>query len=446
MRKFKKYLSYIRETEMHYYHSILFNLKIGLRWIFFALLIGIFVGAFSTAFAWVLHHVTEIRALHPQLLYALPIGGLLIVWIYKISGMAKDPGTNVLLSTIHGQDIDVPPFLAPVIFSATTLTHLFGGSAGREGAALQIGGSLGNSLGRLFCMNEGDRKIMVMSGMSAAFAAVFGTPLAAAIFPLEMISVGIMHYSALLPCVFSAFVASQFASNMGISPESFVIQYVPMVDTIDTMKVVILGMLCAAISVLFCVVLKAAGVIYNKNIKNPYLKILAGGLLFVFMVKLLGTMDYCGAGTVLIEEAIQGSCPSYTFLLKILLTAITLGAGFKGGEIVPAFTAGATFGCLFGNLTGFAPSLCAAIGMVSVFCGVTNCPIASMLIAFELFGFQGAGYFLIAIATTYLFSGYKGLYKEQIIVYSKYTPRYINRFSGEEHLDDQFVGSDYDDL
>lgn len=437
----RKWFQKILKAEHLYARSAVYNIRIGIQWIVMALITGAVVGIFSGAFAWCLRRVTEIRTMSPDIIYALPIGGLLIVLIYQIGGLNKDPGTNVLLSAVHEQDKDVPALLAPLIFIATLITHLFGGSAGREGAALQMGGSIGNTLGRLFRLNEGDRKIIVMSGMSAAFSAVFGTPLAAAIFPMEMISVGIMQYSALLPCVFSSFVASQCAATMGISPEAFSIGLIPRVTIMSSAKVVLLGLCCALVSILFCAVLRCAGSIYNRYLKNPYIKVVVGGIIFLICIKVLGTMDYCGAGTELIEEAIKGSSHSYTFLLKILLTAVTLAAGYKGGEIVPAFTAGATFGCVFGHLLGISPSMCAAIGMISVFCGVTNCPIASMLIGFELFGFGGAGFFLIAISVSYLFSGYKGLYKEQIIVYSKYHPKYINRFSGEEN----FSGSDYED-
>lgn len=444
-KKWRERINTLEEIAAYNIYSIKYMIQIGIKWILFATLTGAVVGLFSSTFAKCLHDVTAVRLAHPQIIYCLPLGGLIIVFMYSVFGMQKDPGTNVLLAAVHKRDKDVPILLAPAIFFATVTTHLFGGSAGREGAALQMGGSLGNSIGRLFKLNDRDRKVLVMSGMSAAFSAVFGTPLAAAIFPMEMISVGIIQYSALLPCVFSAFVAGQFASSMGISPESFIIQYIPVTNIPDTGKVVLLGIGCAVISVLFVAILRIVGEIYGRTIQNPYLRVIVGGFIMMGCVYLLGSMDFCGAGTGLIEEAIHGETHWYTFLLKMLLTAITLGAGYKGGEIVPAFTAGATFGCLFGQLVGLSPSMCAAIGMIAVFCGVTNCPISSMLIGFELFGFKAAGYFLIAIAVTFLFSGYKGLYKEQLIVYSKYTPKYINRFSGEDYFDEDAVGQDYDD-
>ena len=406
-----------------------------------AAVVGIVVGGFSSAFAYCLKRVTMIRGAHPMLLFLLPLGGLLIVYLYHLCGVQKDKGTNILLTAVHNANEDVPVFVAPLIFVATLITHLFGGSAGREGAALQMGGSLGNSIGRLFHLEERDRKILVMSGMSAAFSAVFGTPLAAAIFPMEMISVGIMHYAALVPCVFASLVANQFAINMGINPEAFNIVDIPSVTLASSGKIILLGVFCGGLSVVFCLILRSAGLLYSKYINNHYVRVVVGGFLVIGLTLLVGNFQYNGAGNELIEEAIAGNVPPYAFILKMLFTAVTLAAGFKGGEIVPAFCTGATFGCLFGHLLGISPSLCAAVGMISVFCGVTNCPIASMLIGFELFGFEGVTYLLMAIAISYLFSGYKGLYREQIIVYSKYHPKYINRFSGDESFD----GADYEE-
>lgn len=440
-RKIKKWIHQLEMVELHYIKRIAFHLKTGAIWMVLAAIVGIVVGVFSSAFAYCLKRVTLIRGAHPMLLFLLPLGGLLIVYLYHLCGVQKDKGTNILLTAVHNANEDVPVFVAPLIFVSTLITHLFGGSAGREGAALQMGGSLGNSIGRLFRLEEGDRKILVMSGMSAAFSAVFGTPLAAAIFPMEMISVGIMHYAALVPCVFASLVANQFAINMGINPEAFNIVDIPSVTLVSSGKIILLGVLCGGLSVVFCLILRSAGFLYSKYIKNHYVRVAVGGLLVIGLTLLVGNFQYNGAGNELIEEAIAGNVPGYAFILKMLFTAVTLAAGFKGGEIVPAFCTGATFGCLFGHLLGISPSLCAAVGMISVFCGVTNCPIASMLIGFELFGFEGVTYLLMAIAISYLFSGYKGLYREQIIVYSKYHPKYINRFSGDESFD----GADYEE-
>ena len=432
----------IKEVEVHYLKIILFNIKIGVLWMLRAIVVGLVAGVFSSAFTLGLAWVTRTRNENSYLLFLLPAGGLLIVWLYRLCGIRKDEGTNLLITAVHESRHNVPVYLAPLIFGATLITHLFGGSAGREGAALQMGGSIGNTLGRLFRLSEGDRKILMMSGMSAAFSAVFGTPLAAAIFPMEMISVGIMHYAALVPCVFASIVANQCAIHMGIRAESYQIAVIPPVSFESCGKLILLGVCCAVLSIVFCMFLRGTGYFYNKCFKNPYIRVAAGGVIVIALTLLVGNFDYNGAGTELIERAIvEENVPSYAFLLKMLFTSLTLAAGFKGGEIVPAFCTGAVFGCVFGNVLGISPSLCAALGMTAVFCGVTNCPITSMLVGFELFGFDGAVFILLVISVSYLLSGYHGLYREQIIVYSKYHPKYINRLSGEESFD----GADYEE-
>lgn len=412
-----------------------FRLEACARWIVLALLVGLVVGAYSSAFAWTMAKATALREAYPWLLYLLPFGGLLIVFAYQKSGMHKDRGTNLVIHSIHAHD-EVPGRVALLIFGSTITTHLFGGSAGREGAALQMGGSLGETLGHVLRLDERHRKILIMCGMSAAFAAVFGTPMAAAVFSMEVISVGIMHYSALVPCMFAAIVASQFAARLGISPESFTITLIPKLTWVTGAKTLLLAVCCAFLSILLCLALHTAGHMYQQSFKNPYIRVFVGGCLVAGLTLLCGTRAYNGAGINLIEEAIGGEIVPVAFLLKILFTALTLGAGYKGGEIVPTFAVGAAFGCLFGQLAGLSPSLCAAVAMSATFCGVTNCPLSTLLISFELFGFGGIPYFMIGISVSYLLSGYHGLYDDQIIVYSKYRPQYINRLAADESEED----------
>ena len=359
------------------------NLAVFIRWGIFSAFAGLFVGAFSTLFAFCLRQVTSFRTENPWLILCLPLAGVVIVFLYGLFRYKNDKGTNMVLSSIHAE-AKVPFRMAPLIFISTIITHLFGGSAGREGAALQLGGSIGQQLGKLFRFDEKDQRIVVMCGMSAAFSAIFGTPIAASIFSMEVVSVGVMYYAALVPCVFSSLVASKFATHMGIGPNVFKIRHMPMFQVVPSLKIIGLA-LC----------------------------------------------DYMGAGVPVIQRAIRGQVDPLAFVWKIVFTALTLEAGFKGGEIVPSFFVGATFGCLFGQLLGISPSLCAAVGMMSVFCGVTNCPITSMLIAFELFGYHGVPFFLLGISVSYLMSGYYGLYHDQTIVYSKYKTEYINRKARE---------------
>ena len=371
-------------------------------------------------------YVTFLRTAHSWLILLLPAGGLVIVGLYHLFHDEKDTGTNLVISAIHSGD-ELPFRMAPLIFISTLITHLFGGSAGREGAALQMGGSIGNALGRLFRFDEKDKHVMIMCGMSAAFSALFGTPMAAAIFPMEMVSVGVMYYIALVPCVISSLVAHGIAVSFGVSNELFLIGEIPAFGILSSVKISVLAILCALVSILFCVILHQTGHLYKKLFKNPYLRVFAGGCLIVLLTCLVGNQSYNGTGINIIENCINGTVRPEAFLLKMIFTALTLGAGYKGGEIVPSFFTGAAFGCLFGNLLGFSPTLCTAVGMTSVFCGVTNSPITSLLISFELFGYDGMPYFLLATAFSYMLSGYFGLYRSQKIVYSKYKTNYINK-------------------
>nr|WP_296156108.1 chloride channel protein [uncultured Blautia sp.] len=396
------------------------------KWLILAVATGLIVGAVSSFFADSLKKVTSLRGIYPQIFLLLPVSGLLIVFLYQKIGK-EDGGTNQVLSTIRSRD-DVPFRSAPLIFISTILTHVTGGSAGREGAAIQLGGSIGNQLGRWLKLDEEDTHVMIMCGMSAAFSAVFGTPMAAAVFSMEVISVGIMYYAALLPCVIASIIAARFATGFGINPETFHVVNIPELTVETGVKMVIVAAACAAVSIIFCMALQGVSKLYSRFFKNPYIRIVAAGFIIIGITILLHTTDYMGAGNNLIELAVEkGQTKPLDFFWKMLLTALTMRAGFRGGEIVPSFCIGATFGCLMGQIIGLSPSICAAAGMTALFCGVTNCPITSILIAFELFGFHGVSYYLIAVAISYSVSGYYGLYKDQTIVYSKYKAKYINR-------------------
>lgn len=398
----------------------------SIRWVIFAILSGLIVGGIGTLFYFGMYLVTLTRTKNPWLIFLLPVSGLVIVGCYRLLHDEKDTGTNLVLSAIHS-DEELPLRMAPLIFLSTLITHLFGGSAGREGAALQLGGSIGNGLGKLFCFDDKDKHIMIMCGMSAAFSALFGTPMAAAVFSMEVVSVGVMYYAALVPCVISSLVASMVARYFGVSQELFLIEKIPTFQFLPAVKISVLAILCAGVSILFCIMLHSSDHLYKRFFKNAYIRIFVGGCLVIALTLLVGDQTYNGAGMNMIEQYMQGQVPPEAFILKMLFTAVTLGAGFKGGEIVPSFFTGAAFGCLFGNILGFSPSLCTAVGMTAVFCGVTNCPITALLISFELFGYDAMPYFLLAVAFSYMLSGYYGLYSSQKIIYSKYKTNYINR-------------------
>lgn len=402
------------------------RLIVSIKWVIFSIVVGIVAGLCGTAFYFCLSVVTDFRMKYPWLLYFLPLGGVAIVFLYHIFKDDNDTGTNLVISAIHSDD-KLPFQMAPLIFISTLITHLFGGSAGREGAALQMGGSIGSSIGRVFRFDEKDKHVMIMCGMSAAFSALFGTPMAAAIFSMEMISVGVMYYIALVPCVISSLIAHGIATYFNATNKFFIIDDIPDFTIFNSIKISILAIFCALVSILLCVALHSSEWAYKKYFKNRYTRAFVGGCLVIVATLLVGNQTYNGTGINVIQSSINGSVRPEAFILKIIFTALTLGAGYKGGEIVPSFFVGATFGCLFGNIIGFSPSLCAAVGMTSLFCGVTNCPITSLLISFELFGYDGMPYFLLAIPFSYMLSGYFGLYRSQRIVYSKYKTNYINK-------------------
>lgn len=397
------------------------NLYFFWKWLVLSVMVGLTTGLVGSAFSWGLVKATEIRMANPQLLLGLPIGGILIVWLYQISNRSHDKGTNMVLAAVREQDT-IPVRVTPLIFISTIITHLFGGSAGREGAALQMGGSIGNGLARLFKLERKSINSMIMCGMSGAFAALFGTPMAAAVFSMEVVSVGLMYYAALVPCVISSLVALAVARAFGVHGEHFIILNMPEFSLVPAVKIIVLALLCAAVSAIFCKILHVVSDVAKEQIKNPYIRVIAGSFLIIALSWILGTTDYLGAGMPVIEHAMEGIVKPEAFLLKMIFTAITLAIGFRGGEIVPTLFVGATFGCFVGSLMGISPSLCAAVGMAAVFCGVTNTPISTLLLSLELFGMDAFPYMMLGISVSYMLSGYSGLYHSQKIVYSKFKP------------------------
>ena len=318
--------------------------------------------------------------------------------------------------------------LAPSIFVTSVLTHLCGGSAGREGAALQLGGAISGNIGHWMRLDDRDSRTITMCGMAAGFAALFGTPLAASVFAMEVISVGVMYYAALFPCVLASVIAHQFALRLGGETTAFAITGIPQtVDALLLAKLVLFGVVCAVLSAVVCIEFHRIGHLFKHYIPNQYACMAAGGAAVVILSLLLGTRDYNGAGMAVIERAVAGEAEYAAFFIKLVLTAITIGVGYKGGEIVPVLFIGATFGAAYGGFFGLAPSFAAGLGMTAVFCGVTNSPLTSILLAYELFGGQSLALFALVIAISYMLSGYYGLYSEQKILYSKMRPQFIDR-------------------
>lgn len=403
----------------NFFKHILNRLGILLRWMGFAIYTGVILGVIGAIFSNCLRKSIAMRIESPHLIFLLPVGGVIIVALYKLLNYSKDGGTDLVLESVQSGK-EIPLKMTPLIFAGTILTQAFGGSAGREGAALQIGGSVGNQIGKLFNIDKADKKVFVMCGMSAAFSALFGTPIASAIFSMEVVNIGIMQYSALVPCVISSLVASAVAVRLGTVPEHFVVTNILDFSFVTAIKTILLACLCAGVSVIFCILLKSVRKFMNSFIQNQFGRIVFGATVIITLTVFLNTWDYSGTGMELIEKAINEKSHSSDFIWKMIFTSITLASGFKGGEIVPSFCIGATFGCLFGYLFNMSPSLCASIGMVSLFCGVTNCPISSLIIALELFGMDAIHYYMLAIAISYMLSGYYGLYHSQKFTLSKY--------------------------
>ncbi len=404
------------------------RVRLLVRWLVLAGITGAVLGILGGLFGRSITAVTVFRGNHPWMLYLLPLAGLGIVAMYRLDPYKT--GTNRVLEGIQSNTY-IPLRTAPLIAASTVITHAFGASAGREGAALQLGGSIGGTIGKWLKMDDYDHKILIMCGMSAGFSALFGTPLTATVFAMEVVSVGIMQYAALVPCSVAALTAKGFAEFLGAHGEHFALPAVTAFDWRSAGLTVLLALCCAAVSILFCVVLHCTEHLYKKWIPDEWLRITAGGCLVILMTKLLGTTDYLGAGMDVIELAMEGKVIAAAFLVKMVFTAVSLGSGFRGGEIVPTLFVGATFGCLFGQVTGLSPSLAAACGMASVFCGVTNCPVSSLLLSFELFGFECMPFFLLSVSIAYLESGYYGLYHSQKILYSKTKLKFINTYTKE---------------
>lgn len=403
-----------------------------LRRALFSVLIGLLVGAVGVAFHYGIDLATELRQEHHWLLFLLPLGGLAIVLLYRVCGMEKDQGTNLVLVAVREHE---PMRLrtAPLIFLSTVLTHLVGGSAGREGAALQLGASISSKIGHKLGLEPEEGRIVTVCGMAAAFSALFGTPLTAAVFALEVVHVGIMQYAALVPAFLASLTGFLLAGWLGVPPTAYTVSGLAALSPLSLLQMVVLGALCAVLAVFFCAVTHGAGHLYAKVLPDPRFRALAGGALVLILSLLDGGLAhqyYNGAGGNLVEAAVTGAglgVEPWAFLAKLLFTAVTLGAGFRGGEIVPAFACGATFGCIIAPYLGLSPSFGGAAAMVATFCGVTNCPISSILLAYELFGGGGLPLYALAIAVAYRLSGYSGLYSEQVILYSKRDPREIDR-------------------
>lgn len=402
------------------------------KWTAVAAVIGCVCGFIGTLFHFGVHEVTAFRGAHPWVLYLLPLAGLVIVGFYKLT-KTDGLGTDDIIDAVHQGKL-LPILLLPAIFFGTVLTHLCGGSAGREGAALQMGGSIGYNIAKLFHFPDHDRRTATVCGMAAFFSALFGTPLAATLFAMMVEDVGLSFSVAFVPGFCAALLAYGISLACGIAPTRFALSAVPALGILPVLQVALLGVACAAVTRLFCLLLHVAEHQLPKRLPNPWVRVVLGGVVVVALSYLIGVGRYNGAGMGVITAAVeQGQALPWDFICKILLTAITLASGFKGGEVVPSFYIGATFGCVFGPLLGLPAGFSAAVAMVAVFCGATNTLVPSLLLAYELFG--GAGLELIALGCglSYMLSGYHGLYSSQTFLSDKFHSEYTARWEARLH-------------
>ena len=392
--------------------------KIFAKWAVLGILMGAIGGVQGAVFHHALHYVTHLRGQHTWLIYLLPVAGLCTVAIYRLKPLQRNRGTNEIIdAALDGKPVSI--LVAPAIFLATAITHLFGGSAGREGAALQLGGSTASMLARMFRLQEEERKVMTMAGMSAVFAGLFGTPLTATLFCMEFESVGTVFSPALLPCFLAAYTASRVSGLMGVHAETYFLETATVLELTVLLRYAVLAVLIALLGISMCWVFHKAEHLAKHHLPNPWIRILLGGAAVTVMTLIAGDHRFNGAGMDMALAAVAGETDWYCFLVKMLFTAVTLAAGFKGGEIVPTFCIGATFGCVVGGLLGLDAGMAAAVGLVGLFCCATNSPLASIVLSIEMFGSANLYLFALVCVVCFVLSGNSGLYASQIIEFSK---------------------------
>jgi len=393
-----------------------FSLLFLLKWLCICLLIGVFTGSASAVFLWALEWATDYREANVWIIWLLPIAGFIIGLSYHLYGESVVKGNNLLIDEYHSPKKIIPFKMAPLVFLGTILTHLFGGSAGREGTALQIGGAIADQFTKIFKLSNLDRKIILIAGISAGFSSVFGTPLAGAIFALEVMVIGRIKFDAIIPSFLAAIFANYFCDIWQISHHThYNITEIVAISPSTILWSLLAGIIFGLASMLFSKSTQFWGNLFKKHIHYPPLRPLIGGTILAVTVYLIGTTKYIGLGIPTIVDAFNIDLNSYDFFLKLLFTSFTLGAGFKGGEVTPLFFIGATLGNVLIWFIPLPMGLLAGMGFVAVFAGATNTPIACTIMGVELFGIESGVFIALACTTSYLFSGHSGIYSSQII-------------------------------
>ena len=401
-----------------------------LKWTAITVPVALTVGSLVAFFLWSLDEVTQLRQQHPWLLYLLPVAGLLIYALYRYLGKNAEAGNNLIMNEIHEPGGGVPLRMAPLVLATTIITHLFGGSAGREGTAVQIGGSLAGQLGKWFRLGKEDVRIVLTTGIAAGFGAVFGTPVTGAVFALEVLTVGRISHKALLPCLMASVLADVTCSAWQIQHTHYHIAINEVINsTVDfihfdfrlLLKVILGGVCFGMAGYLFSTLSHTIKKYSGQFIPVKWLIPFIGGIVIIALTAVLGTDDYLGLGVTnpnpggvsIVSSFREGGAGYWSWFWKLLFTAVTLGMGFKGGEVTPLFFIGAALGNTIAVLTGAPVDLMAGLGFIAVFAGATNTPIACTIMGVELFGGEYVLYYAVACFTAYYFSGHTGIYAAQ---------------------------------